>query len=793
MGEQALDTFQIGAVILDKYEITGELGKGGMGVVLAAHHRELDRLVALKFLHPSLRDKPGIAARFAQESRTASRIQSEHVVRIHDVAAVDGVPFIVMERLTGQDLSAKIREHGQLDIDESADLLLQACEAINEAHSLGIVHRDLKPANLFITAARDGTPLVKVLDFGISKSTATSDMSVTADTAVLGSPLYMSPEQYMSAKSVDARSDIWALGVILYEMLTGAPPFTGDDFQAVRAAILDGDYKKPSDPRPNIPRALEQTIADALTVDREARLPRVDAFAERLAPFATGLGLVSYDRIRRLASRSQAPSERPVVPAPSETPPRLAGRGDQTATGSGTTTTDGLVARAEPRPSRWRGVTALGAVVALAGLAVAVPRMRQARLASSEPTPSASEDPAPMNPVGSATAASAPSSADEAKAARVEPDGMNPVASAIPAPSASPPHVDETRSAPGSASVGTTTGEHSPRAAVAPPGGGAGCASGATATCEAACAANEPGSCLKLAQALDKGLGAPRNAARAASLYQTTCDGGSLVACNDLGASYSMGDGVARDAAKAVALFTRACNGGNAKSCVNLGAMHFDGNGVPKNESLGASFFLKGCEAGEAPGCLDVSIAYGAGRGVPKDPAQSFTFAERACTGGARVGCVRVELAKIAGDGVAKDVKGALAQLDGLCSRREPAACESLAQTYARGVGTDVPADPVRVRAYWKKACDFGSKQGCQAVQTLGKEDSLNSSAGQANAMFQTRCDAGDLGSCASLGENLLTGNATSVDRAKGTALLERACRGGIASACKRLEEERAR
>ena len=254
-----------------------------------------------------------------------------------------------------------------------------------------------------------------------------------------------------------------------------------------------------------------------------------------------------------------------------------------------------------------------------------------------------------------------------------------------------------------------------------------------------------------------------------------------------------MGDGVARDAAKAVALFTRACNGGNAKSCVNLGAMHFDGNGVPKNESLGASFFLKGCEAGEAPGCLDVSIAYGAGRGVPKDAAQSFTFAERACTGGARVGCVRVELAKIAGDGVAKDVKGGLAQLDGLCSRREPAACESLAQTYARGVGTDVPADPVRVRAYWKKACDFGSKQGCQAVQTLGKEDSLNSSAGQANAMFQTRCDAGDLVSCASLGENLLTGNATSVDRAKGTALLERACRGGIESACKRLEEERAR
>jgi TPR repeat protein len=252
---------------------------------------------------------------------------------------------------------------------------------------------------------------------------------------------------------------------------------------------------------------------------------------------------------------------------------------------------------------------------------------------------------------------------------------------------------------------------------------------------------------------------------------------------------YAVGDGVTRDAAKAVALYTRGCDGGFATSCVNLGAMHFEGNAVPKDESLGARFFLRGCEAGAPEGCLNVSIAYGEGRGVPKDPVQAFTFAGRACAAGARAGCVRVELARIAGDGAAKDVKAGLAQLDGMCMRGEPIACESLAKLYATGMGTDVPADGLRVRAYAKKACDLGSKRSCQADQLLGTMDSLDSTAARANALFQTKCDAGDAVACGMLGENLLDGNGTSVDRAKGTALLERACRGGFERACKKLGE----
>ena len=178
--------FQIGDVILGKYEVTRVLGQGGMGIVFAAHHRVLDGPVALKFLLPSLRERPGSGERFAAEARIARRLTSEHVVRVLDVAAVDGAPFIVMEYLTGQDLAKVIAARGPLPVAEAVDWLLQACEAIAEAHSLGIVHRDLKPANVFVTKGSDELPLVKVLDFGISRSAA--HPSVTESAGVSARP-----------------------------------------------------------------------------------------------------------------------------------------------------------------------------------------------------------------------------------------------------------------------------------------------------------------------------------------------------------------------------------------------------------------------------------------------------------------------------------------------------------------------------------------------------------------------------------------------------------------------------
>jgi serine/threonine protein kinase len=302
--EGELEPFKIGDVVAGKYEITRVLGRGGMGVVVAARHRELGEDVALKFLQPSLTDRPESYARFAREARTATRIKSEHVARVYDVGTEGGTPFIVMECLTGEDLARVLQRRGPLPPAEAVDLLLQACEALAEAHKLGIVHRDLKPANLFLTTRPDGTPCVKVLDFGISKSTSLEDVSVTASAAVVGSPLYMSPEQLASSRTADARSDVWALGVILYELVTGKRPFSGESFATISAAILRGSYPPPSELCPAVPEPLEQAIAETLARDIESRPSTVAAFAARIAPCGSDAARVSCRRIERIAARA---------------------------------------------------------------------------------------------------------------------------------------------------------------------------------------------------------------------------------------------------------------------------------------------------------------------------------------------------------------------------------------------------------------------------------------------------------------------------------------------------------
>jgi serine/threonine-protein kinase len=302
-----LDPFKIGDVIAGKYEITRLLGQGGMGVVVAARHRELGDLVALKFLRPSYSERAESYARFAREARTANRIKNEHVARVFDAGMANGVPFMVMEYLTGEDLARVLRRRGALPAAEAVDLLLQACEAVADAHNLGIVHRDLKPANLFVTTSADGLPFVKVLDFGISKSTSLGDPSVTATAAVVGSPLYMSPEQLASSRTVDARADVWSLGVILYEMLTGTTPFAGESFATLAAAILRGTYTPVSKLRPDCPPPLEAAIAETLARDRGARLPTVAAFAARIAPCGSEAARASCERIERIAARVAPP------------------------------------------------------------------------------------------------------------------------------------------------------------------------------------------------------------------------------------------------------------------------------------------------------------------------------------------------------------------------------------------------------------------------------------------------------------------------------------------------------
>jgi serine/threonine-protein kinase len=293
-----------------------------MGVVVAAHHIELDEKVAIKFLLPETLNNAEAVARFAREARAAVKIKSEHVARVTDVGKLEnGSPYMVMEYLEGSDLSAWL-ERGALLVEQAVEFVLQACEAIAEAHALGIVHRDLKPANLFVVRRPDGALSTKVLDFGISKMTSLSGSgpgdAMTKTSALMGSPLYMSPEQMQSSKSVDSRGDVWALGVILYELVTGSPPFSGDTMPELILRVIQAAPAALRDLRPDAPAGLEAVILKCLEKDRSQRFQTVGELAVALLPFGPSRSRASVERISGVLKAAGLAEGAPVVPSPSE-------------------------------------------------------------------------------------------------------------------------------------------------------------------------------------------------------------------------------------------------------------------------------------------------------------------------------------------------------------------------------------------------------------------------------------------------------------------------------------------
>jgi eukaryotic-like serine/threonine-protein kinase len=326
-----------GQLIAGKYRVDHVLGEGGMATVYAGIHVELREPVALKFLKSGMAQREMIVQRFVREARAAARIKSENVARVVDVGTLDGgEPFMVMELLAGHDLRRVVASRGPLPVEDAVGYILQACDAIAEAHLYGIIHRDIKPANLFLTHRADGSPLVKVLDFGISKMTEEVDENLTATTDVLGSPLYMSPEQIRSPRDVDHRTDIWALGAVLYKMLTGRAAFHADTASASLAKIISDAPPSIRAIRPDVPPELEAVILRCLEKDVTRRIQRVDEMARALLPFVPGYaaeggtGSVSRQRRRSWADRTgtdhsvagAAFTERPQAPAP-----RAASRG----------------------------------------------------------------------------------------------------------------------------------------------------------------------------------------------------------------------------------------------------------------------------------------------------------------------------------------------------------------------------------------------------------------------------------------------------------------------------------
>jgi serine/threonine protein kinase len=290
--------FAVGDVIASKYEVTGVLGSGGMGYVISARHTELGEMVALKFLRPEALVHPELVERFAREARAAAKIRSEHVANVFDVGTLpDGTPFIVMEYLAGKDLADHLHQEGPLPVSVAVEYIMQACEALAAAHSHGIVHRDIKPENLFLTRQAQGMQIIKVLDFGISKiALPRGKRDLVRTQMALGSPVYMSPEQIRRSDQVDARSDIWAIGCVLFELLTGVTAFDEPSLLELSAAILEREPVPLLTLRPDASQELEDVVLRCLSKNPDDRYQNVAELTIALFPFAPRRARISAER-----------------------------------------------------------------------------------------------------------------------------------------------------------------------------------------------------------------------------------------------------------------------------------------------------------------------------------------------------------------------------------------------------------------------------------------------------------------------------------------------------------------
>ncbi len=407
----------VGELVNGKYRVDGVAGSGGMGVVVSARHEELGHQVAIKFLSSDEADTNAAVERFLREGRVIASLRSDHVVRIYDVGRLEsGVPFMVMELLRGQDLSAVVSQGGIVSVEQAVDWILQATSAIAEAHERGIIHRDLKPSNLFLTQRSDGTDCVKVLDFGISKRIALQDPAqldghLTATRQVVGSPAYMSPEQVRNAKGIDHRVNIWALGMTLYELLAGRTAFDADTFPGVCAAIVTDTPPPLRELAPHVPQGLEDVVMRCLEKDPAKRFASVTALASALRPYGSPLAASTARALVTSVQMSAGSGENSSTLVSSQTPSqaRAAAAAQQNSVVIDRTMNSPVlkaipVAEVHQSAARQRHSTRWGwFVLALAGFgAAATWKVSHSRLSLRAPTPAAKSDLAQNPAVASA-------------------------------------------------------------------------------------------------------------------------------------------------------------------------------------------------------------------------------------------------------------------------------------------------------------------------------------------------------------------------------------------------------
>ena len=592
----------LASVFQGRYQVVRAIKEGGMGAVYEVIQVETRRRRALKVLLPSMVTDPDVRARFRREATVAADIDSEHIVETID-AGVDsetGTPFIVMELLKGEELGMLVERRGALDPSEVVALLFQAALALDKTHAAGIVHRDLKPDNLFITFRDDGTPRLKILDFGIAKVVALNPAAAQS-TRIVGTPIYMAPEQFKGDGNVSGAADLYAVGHIAFTLLVGTPYWSeeannGGTYAVIAAALLG--VREPASVRAarrgrGLPPAFDAWFLRATATVAAERFPRatelVDALAEAIgvtrprAPSLPGGPLSSL--------RSGAGDTLPAAPPAVGTVfavPRFGATDVGAGSGAPATTTSPVapasirippVAPTKRRGSRARTIALwLALLVAVAAATLGVFALRRD-----------GDDDLP----------------DIRRASNSGSRKAVAPAAVIPAP---PP---------------TTAGALCPD----------------PATCNGQCSAGDLASCAEYGTYLRDGRVVAKDINRAAGLFDRACVAGTPRGCSLLGELYYAGTDVPKDGDKAFALFRRACAAGELFGCVDLGWAYQTGTGTPRDPAASVASFEKACDARSSLGCIGLGMMLRGGHGVPTDLPRVARVFKQACASGQQLGC----------------------------------------------------------------------------------------------------------------------------------------------------------
>ncbi|MEN9800775.1 MAG: hypothetical protein RL653_4472 [Pseudomonadota bacterium] len=817
-----------------RYQVVQHIGEGGMASVYEVEHLALKTRLALKVLHADLAANEEVRARFLLEGRIQAGLRHPNILQVTEIVT-HPVPGLVMELVKGPTLAELLGQGGRMDAPvQVLEVFLPVLDAMGLAHRQGVVHRDLKPENILLGEAQ-GRMRPAVTDFGIARRLDGGGVRQTRAGAKMGTVQYMSPEQVRGADGADARSDIFSLGAILYELVTGKRAFDeANDFDTQRA-IVEGRYVAPRERAPGVHPVIEASIVRALATKPEERFPTCEAFAEALsacvapaAPqavevrparggrwkYAAALLLVASALAGAyLATLAGGPSDDFLAMVESDTgAPRLdvPGVADRRARYFKECARGQLVAcqleQVSQLPLQGEGAPldadALGKAclegqlsacpVAARGLSQSAPLLayKTAWFGCEKGLAAACVELGKLHEDGTGVPR------DEARAVALYGQACN-------AGSARGCDRLGVMLSEGKGCTKDATGAAALFRKSCDAGSAAGCARLGTAVrrgegtakdearglalLDKACEAGDPRACSQFAFALDDARNPARDAARAALLFEKVCSAAGHVACARLGAMYLNGDGVSKDEATAAGYLEKGCDGGDGDACYGLGSLHARGAGVQKDDARAAVLFEKACGVGISGACNAFGISLQEGRGVRRDDGRAAALYKKACDTGEPAGCYNLGLLLAVGRGVAMDQAGAAMRFDQACNAGMVLACNRMGEVLEYGTG--VAQDETRAAALYEKACNGGRLEACTHLGLLAEAGrGTGKDPAKAAALYSRACDGGNRDACTGLGLLYRKGQGVPADLARAAQLFQKACAAGDRTGCEQAD-----